>query len=288
MSQVSFDTELDSGLWLSVAELARLKTLSRQSVHERVRRLKETGDLTVRGEGRSLRVNLAQYDLAIGSTGDAAREAGATTKAMVENDAPTSSAFRDAQTREKQYAADLKYLELQQRLGELVPVSEMKEAGVKMGEIVVSVLTRLPSHVETLASAFTKAGIQEMRSELNAIVYKMRVEIADAFGVMAENAEPWTIDPIHGIQPPQPKRKTLTTIKPTTAATQASSRAPVTDHATTIRDQRIGDDGLALRIIAAAVRVKLHERDLLDENRESQAAELRNETAPEIGATTEL
>jgi hypothetical protein len=209
MSQVSFDTELDSGLWLSVAELARLKTLSRQSVHERVRRLIETGDLTVRGEGRSLRVNLAQYDLAIGSTGDAAREAGATTKAMVEIDAPTSSAFRDAQTREKQYAADLKYLELQQRLGELVPVSEMKEAGVKMGEIVVSVLTRLPSHVETLASAFTKAGIQEMRSELNAIVYKMRVEIADAFGVMAENAEPWTIDPIHGIQPPQPKKENI-------------------------------------------------------------------------------
>jgi hypothetical protein len=62
----------------------------------------------------------------------------------------------------------------------------------------------------------------------------------------------------------------------------------VTDHATTIRDQRIGDDGLALRIIAAAVRVKLHERDLLDENRESQAADLRNETVPEMGATTEL
>lgn len=209
MSQTSFDSELDSGLWLSIAELARMKNLSRQSVHERVRRLVETGDLTTRGEGRSLRVNLAQYDLAIGSTGDAAREAGAATKAMVDVDAPTSSAFRDAQTREKQYAADLKYLELQQRLGDLVPVAEMKDAGVKVGEVVVNVVTRLPSHAEALAAAFTRAGIPEMRSELNAIVYKMRVDIADAFGVMAENAEPWTIDPVHGIQPPQPGKENI-------------------------------------------------------------------------------
>ncbi|MGN1285152.1 MAG: hypothetical protein ACI4XG_00960 [Bradyrhizobium sp.] len=209
MSQTSFDSELDSGLWLSVAELARLKNLSRQSVHERVRRLVESGDLTTRGEGRSLRVNLAQYDLAIGSTGDAAREAGAATKAMVDVDVPTSSAFRDAQTREKQYAADLKYLELQHRLGELAPVAEMKDAAVKMGEVVVNVITRLPSQADALASAFTKAGIPGMRSELNAIVYTMRVEIADAFGVMAQNAEPWTIDPVHGIQPPQPKKENM-------------------------------------------------------------------------------
>jgi len=201
MSQTSFDSELDSGLWLSVAELARMKNLSRQSVHERVRRLVETGDLTTRGEGRSLRVNLAQYDLAIGSAGDAAREAGAATKAMVEVDAPTSSAFRDAQTREKQYAADLKYLELQQRLGELVPVAEIREAAVKMGEAVVIIITRLPSHADVLATAFAKAGIPGLRSELNTIVHNMRVAIAGAVGVMAENAEPWTIDPVHGIQP---------------------------------------------------------------------------------------
>jgi DNA-binding Lrp family transcriptional regulator len=207
MSQTSFDSELDSGLWLSVAELARMKNLSRQSVHERVRRLVETGDLTTRGEGRSLRVNLAQYDLAIGSTGDAAREAGAATKAMADVDAPTSSAFRDAQTREKQYAADLKYLELQQRLGEVAPVAEVKDAAVKMGEAVVNVLTRLPSHTDVLASAFTKSGIPGVRSELNTIVYNMRVEIAHAFGVMAENANPWTIDPVHGIQPPQSRKE---------------------------------------------------------------------------------
>lgn len=204
MSQASFDSELDSGLWLSVAELARLKNLSRQSVHERVRRLVEAGDLTTRGEGRSLRVNLAQYDLAIGSTGDAAREAGAATKAMVDGDAPTSSAFRDAQTREKQYAADLKYLELQQRLGELVPVAEMKEAARDMAEAVLKVITRLPSHAEALSVAFTKGGIPQLRSELNAIVHSMRVEIADAFGVIAENAEPWIVDPVHGIQPSEP------------------------------------------------------------------------------------
>lgn len=55
----------------------------------------------------------------------------------------------------------------------------------------------------------------------------------------------------------------------------------MTDHAATVPDRRIGVNGLAVRIIAAAVRVKLHERDLLDESRESYATDLRNETAPE-------
>lgn len=207
MSQASFDSELDSGLWLSVAELARTKNVSRQSVHERVRRLVETGELTTRGEGRSLRVNLAQYDLAIGSTGDSAREAGAATRAMIDVDAPTSSAFRDAQTREKQYAADLKYLELQQRLGELVPLAEVREGGRKIAESILKIVTRLPTHAEALAAASTKAGIPQVRSELNSIVHNMRVEIADALGVIALNAEPWIVDPIHGIQPPQQHRE---------------------------------------------------------------------------------
>lgn len=204
MSQASFDTELNSGLWLSVAELARLKNLSRQSVHERVRRLVEAGDIVTRGEGRSLRVNLAQYNLAIGSAGDAAREASTATKAMADVDAPTSSAFRDAQTREKQYTADLKYLELQQRLGDLVPVAEAKAGARIMAEAVLKVITRLPSHADNLAAAFTKAGLPQMRSELNTIVHIMRVEIANAFGVVVENAEPWIVDPIHGIQPTKP------------------------------------------------------------------------------------
>lgn len=207
MSQTSFDSELDSGLWLSVAELARLKNLSRQSVHERVRRLVEAGALATRGEGRSLRVNLAQYDLAIGSTGDAARDAAATTKAMADVDSPTSSAFRDAQTREKQYAADLKYLELQRQLGELVPVAEVKEAGREVGEAVVQVVTRLPTHTEALAAAFTKGGVPQLRSELNAIVRGMRVKIAEALGIILDAAEPWTIDPVHGIQPPKPRKE---------------------------------------------------------------------------------
>lgn len=80
----------------------------------------------------------------------------------------------------------------------------------------------------------------------------------------------------------------MTVIQLTTATTQASSSAQVTDHAATVLDRRIGDDGLALRIIAAAVRVKLHERDLLDESRESYAADLGDERALEMGAATKF
>jgi hypothetical protein len=128
---------------------------------------------------------------------------------MADIDAPPSSAFRDAQTREKQYAADLKYFELQQRLGEVVPIAEVKVGARNMAEAALKVITHLPSHADALAAAFTKAGIPQMRSELNAIVHNMRVEIADAFGVIAESAEPWIVDPVHGIQPAQPRKEEI-------------------------------------------------------------------------------
>ena len=63
-------------------------------------------------------------------------------------------------------------------------------------------------------------------------------------------------------------------IQPRTAITRISNDARATDRAAIVRDWRIGDDGLALRVLAAAVRVKLHERDLLDET-----------AIPDVGST---
>lgn len=62
----------------------------------------------------------------------------------------------------------------------------------------------------------------------------------------------------------------MTMTKPTFATTHMQSTARVSDGiATADRCPPLGDAGLALRVLATAVRVKLHERDLLDERRAS-------------------
>lgn len=69
--------------------------------------------------------------------------------------------------------------------------------------------------------------------------------------------------------------------KPTAATTQMPSGARVTDRAATAdRDPPLGEAGLALRVLATAVRVKLHERDLLDEGRASGRRSMERNCAP--------
>jgi hypothetical protein len=197
MSQIAFDKELDSGLWLSIAELARLKKLSRQSVHERVRRLIKAGALTIRGERRSLRVNLAQFDRAVGEVGDAVKEGAAETRAEDSRTA-TSPALRDHQARAAQYTADLKFLELEEKLGRLVPVAGVQEASIKIGETVVRVIERLPTFAEAISSAAAKDGAQGARVVLRDIARQLRTEIAEAMGAIGAEAQPWTVDPVSG------------------------------------------------------------------------------------------
>jgi hypothetical protein len=129
--------DLDAGLWLSVSEIARQRGKSRQAIAKRVAELVEAGKLETRpGPNGTKLVHLAQFDRAVGETGDAFKETAAETRAELDAGAgadPTSPALRDHQARAAQYSADLKYLELEERLGRLVPVAEVKEAGQKAG-----------------------------------------------------------------------------------------------------------------------------------------------------------
>ncbi|MHC2467131.1 hypothetical protein ACVIHD_006143 [Bradyrhizobium embrapense] len=65
--------------------------------------------------------------------------------------------------------------------------------------------------------------------------------------------------------------------KRTTATTRMQSGARVTDcTATADRNSPLGDAGFALRVIATAVLMKLHERYLLDEGGAHQSVDPRN------------
>lgn len=192
------DDLVEAGLWLSVSEIARQKDKSRQAIAKRVDSLVEAGLLETRpGPSGTKLVNLAQFDRAVGDTGDAFKEAAAETRAAEAGAGadPTTARKRDHQARSEQYTADLKFLDLEERLGRLVPVAEVKDAGMKAAEAIVRIVDRLPTYAEALAGAAVKDGTAGARGQLKEIARELRTAIADAMDVIAAEAEPSTIEP---------------------------------------------------------------------------------------------
>jgi DNA-binding IscR family transcriptional regulator len=189
---------VEAGLWLSVSEIARQKDKSRQAIAKRVDSLVEAGLLETRpGPGGTKLVNLAQFDRAVGEVGDAFKEAAAETRAEAEIDitSPASPVLRDHQSRAAQYTADLKFLDLEERLGRLVPIEEAKTGGIKIGEAVVRIIGRLPTYAEAMTAVAVKDGVQGSRGLFKDIERELRVAIAEAIGEIAGAAVPSTIDP---------------------------------------------------------------------------------------------
>jgi biotin operon repressor len=189
--------DLDAGLWLSISDIAEQKGKSRQAVHKRVAALEADGKLETRpGPNGTKLVNLAQFDRAVGETGDAFKEAAAETRSEAEsNSEPSSPVLRDHQSRAAQYSADLKYLDLEERLGRLVPIDEAKEGGIKIGETVVKILGRLPSYAEQMTAAAVKDGVQAARALLKDIERDLRMAVAAELAEIIGAAVPASIEP---------------------------------------------------------------------------------------------
>ena len=189
--------DLDAGLWLSVSEIARQKDKTRQAIAKRVDALVEAGKIETRqGPNGTKLVNLAQFDRAVGETGDAFKEAAAETRSDLDaGDTPASPALRDHQARAAQYTADLKFLDLEERLGRLVPIEEARAGGVKIGEAVVRIVGRLPTYAEAMTAIAVKDGVQGARGMFKEIERELRTAIAEAIGEIVGAAVPSTIEP---------------------------------------------------------------------------------------------
>ncbi|WP_316224664.1 MULTISPECIES: helix-turn-helix domain-containing protein [unclassified Bradyrhizobium] len=181
--------DLEAGLWLTISDIARRKGKSKQAISKRVKALIEAKLLQTKpGEKNTTLVNLAQFDRAVGQTGDTAKEQAAATRATAKVDAPQDSSeggegpdYREHQAREKQYAADLKFLELQERLGNLVPVSDLADQANKCAEILVQVFDRLPTYAEAMAASVGKDGAAGARAYFKEMTRELRTAAADAF-----------------------------------------------------------------------------------------------------------
>lgn len=183
------DTTPD-GLWVSGSELAKLKGVTKQTVSEKIARLVDAGKLEVRpGKGKAKLINVAAYDRAVGETTDLSRAQGAQTKAASEGAIPRDPTFTKHQADKAGYEAELKRLDLEERLGRLRAVEEIEAAAIACGETVVRLVEQLALKADEIAAAVAKDGVTGARSTLKAIQFDLRTKIAEAFTILAAGAD---------------------------------------------------------------------------------------------------
>lgn len=168
------------GLWLSVSQLAAERGVSKQAVSKNIKRWAANGTpVTARRSGRSLIVNVAEYDRLKGEVGDQAHElAVETKKAEARSTDPT---YGREQARRAAYEADLKRLDLEERLGKLVPVEALEQASIACAESLVRVFDQVVTRAEEVAAAVAKDGITGARATLRMIIRDLRARAAEEF-----------------------------------------------------------------------------------------------------------
>lgn len=176
--------ESDVG-WISVSDLAKLKGVSKQAVAKRVDRFVAQGMLQPRPGPRGTKlINLAEFDRAAHEMTDLVRH---------ENGVRSQSGVGDPilareQARRAAYDADLKKLDLEERLGQLVRRSELEPAIAKCAEAIVSIIDHLPNRADDIAAAMTRDGASGLRALLKGISFEMRETISRRMGEIADVA----------------------------------------------------------------------------------------------------
>ncbi|MGG7581018.1 MarR family transcriptional regulator [Rhizobium sp. Nf11,1] len=185
----------NDGVWLTVAELAKRKGISRQSASERIDRLEREGLIATRRDGRSRLVELATFDRVVGQTGNAFREQGVQTKReMAETQPaaqlPVSAALRDAQTERAQYESKLKALDYAERTGQLVAIKGehgVETALVKATEAIIRELGAPLNWVSEILET-VREGEPALRRLLRRKIHEQREAIATRLAIVAGEA----------------------------------------------------------------------------------------------------
>lgn len=185
------------GLWVTQAELARIKGVSRPAIHKRFKRWREAGLIAVDTEGR---VRLAEWDTVAAEVTDPSRlvaaELGGTSAGAV--DAPAVPTASDSYTRERtraaRYDADLKEMAVARERSQLLEIADVTEAMAICAETLVRDIDRLPGKAEDLATATARQGVEGMREALKGVAREMRARISENMRLLAKGDEA-TVDP---------------------------------------------------------------------------------------------
>jgi DNA-binding MarR family transcriptional regulator len=166
------------GFWLSVTDLARQRGVDKAAISRRAKRYEDQGLLHPRlGKGGAKMINVAEYDRAAGEATDAIRELNGSQGGAAASPgaaAPGDPSLARQQARRAGYDADLKELELKERLGELVLVVAVQEAIVALSENFVRALDQIPSRAEEGLAEANKGGLAGFRAFLRALANGVR------------------------------------------------------------------------------------------------------------------
>ncbi len=171
--------------WASVSELARLRGVQKSAISKRVTRLEALGVLHPKAGPRGKKlVSLAEFERAIAETTDAVRESNG--RAAQPAGAPSDPVLAREQARNAAIRADLAQLDLDERLGKLVPVADLTAGAEMQGENLARVIDQIADRADDLAAVVAKDGAAGLRAALRALARELRGQLADALAVLAQ------------------------------------------------------------------------------------------------------
>lgn len=123
-------------VWLSISQIAEIKKVSKAAISKRVIKLEADGLITTRKDGSEKKVNLVEFDRAIGANTDPAQElrnaggiaqptVSAPTKPEAEAD-PSKPQYNVSRALRESYDAEHSRLNLEERTGRLADKSEVE------------------------------------------------------------------------------------------------------------------------------------------------------------------
>jgi len=175
------------GYWLTMSVLAAQKGVSKQAISKNLQRWADLGTpVSTRREGRTMMVNVAEYDARKGEIGHLGRELGEQTKKAA--DVGTDPVYTREQARAKAYEADLKLIERDKQLGRLIEVESLRSATAACGEGLVRVIEQIVTRAEEVAAAVSKDGVLGARGALKAIARDLRARTAEEFTKLLASA----------------------------------------------------------------------------------------------------
>jgi len=187
--QTQFDEPTSEGTWLSISDLAAIKQVSRQSMHERVSRLEAQNLLTLRQQGRSKLVSLAQFDHVTRETTDVVRQSNGSAKSVPDADESSTKALSYSQARTAEYNAELKKMELEERQGKLIRVEAVTEAMTRCAEALVREIEQIATKADDLATAVAKDGTQGARGVLKGLARDLRENLARNMRILTDGSD---------------------------------------------------------------------------------------------------
>jgi DNA-binding MarR family transcriptional regulator len=182
------------GVWVTCADLARRRGVSRAAITKRVNKLVADGLIAVREDGASRLVDVVSFDRAIGETGDAIKEQAAATRKAAAGGAAgkPGAAMRDAQTERAQYEARMKALDLAERERQVLPIKGphgIEAAAIRIATVLARDLDGMAARADEVATAVSREGVAGARRVLKEIAFRMRQSLAASLAEIAADGE---------------------------------------------------------------------------------------------------